>query len=381
MSLISLHSIRELLGQSVQETGAKARSVGGSSEQGEEKTHLRLLTETLASWRLTYHLQSPTNLVSYQKLSHLISEILNKHQRDPNLVARANSLPNSPNLLFSSPCIIMYSSHHASVVEYSKASISNLTGTAVDGEIEIHLGPVILYGCVGWGYAAGTHIKKLQTVQNKVLRTITGTDIRTRVDHLHEITKTKTLQEIFKERREMFYKQSAEHENPLIRKLGNYDPHDRRSYKRPRLLFFLYQYPTVHIQVSEYCTLLLLPNTSSLIQYGTSDRFVNNRRVRYTDNRQTGESHSQTPFKTIMRMMEQVKTMTRVEWGTLTPHRNTVTRGCTVTCGTHLSSEQETQKPWKKFMLICVPFDLVSELQPSDSIKRFLDHTRYRSTC
>nr|CAD7429701.1 unnamed protein product [Timema monikensis] len=66
----------------------------------------------------------------------------------------------------------------------------------------------------GWGYAAGTHIKKLQTVQNKVLRTITGTDIRTRVDHLHEITKTKTLQEIFKERREKFYKQSAEHENP-----------------------------------------------------------------------------------------------------------------------------------------------------------------------
>nr|CAD7196590.1 unnamed protein product [Timema douglasi] len=102
-------------------------------------------------------------------------------------------------------------------------------------EIEFNNDPVILYGCVGWGYAAGTHIKKLQTIQNKVLRTITGTDIRTRVDHLHEITKTKTLQEIFKERREKFYKQSAEHGNPLIQKLGNYDPLDRRSYKRPRL--------------------------------------------------------------------------------------------------------------------------------------------------
>nr|CAD7403431.1 unnamed protein product [Timema poppensis] len=69
-------------------------------------------------------------------------------------------------------------------------------------EVGFNNDPVFLYGCVGWGYSAGTHIMKLQTIQNKVLRTITGTDIRTRVDYLHEITKTKTLQEIFKERRE-----------------------------------------------------------------------------------------------------------------------------------------------------------------------------------
>nr|CAD7570347.1 unnamed protein product [Timema californicum] len=63
--------------------------------------------------------------------------------------------------------------------------------------------PIILYGCVGWDYAAKTHINKLQTVQNKILRLITGTDIRTRTDHLHAITKSKTLPDIFKENRKI----------------------------------------------------------------------------------------------------------------------------------------------------------------------------------
>nr|CAD7593718.1 unnamed protein product [Timema genevievae] len=42
--------------------------------------------------------------------------------------------------------------------------------------------PIILYGCVDWGYASKTHINKLQTVQSKILRLIAGTDIRTRTD-------------------------------------------------------------------------------------------------------------------------------------------------------------------------------------------------------
>nr|CAD7569570.1 unnamed protein product [Timema californicum] len=51
------------------------------------------------------------------------------------------------------------------------------------------------------GYAANTHINKLQTVQDKVLRLITGMNLRTRNDHLHAMTNSKTLSEIFKERR------------------------------------------------------------------------------------------------------------------------------------------------------------------------------------
>nr|CAD7419511.1 unnamed protein product [Timema poppensis] len=43
--------------------------------------------------------------------------------------------------------------------------------------------PIILYGCIGWGYAAKSHVNKLQTTQNKILKLITGVDIRTRTDH------------------------------------------------------------------------------------------------------------------------------------------------------------------------------------------------------
>nr|CAD7392103.1 unnamed protein product [Timema cristinae] len=57
--------------------------------------------------------------------------------------------------------------------------------------------PIILYGCVGWGYAAKSHVTKLQTTQNKILRLITGVDIRTRTDHLHTMTKTKYLLAFF----------------------------------------------------------------------------------------------------------------------------------------------------------------------------------------
>nr|CAD7425533.1 unnamed protein product [Timema monikensis] len=95
--------------------------------------------------------------------------------------------------------------------------------------------PIMLYGCVGWGYAAKTHIAKLQTTQNMILRVITGVDRRTRTDNLHNMTNSKTLTEIFKERREKFYIQSAAHMNPIIRSLGNYDPYEGGSYKRPRL--------------------------------------------------------------------------------------------------------------------------------------------------
>nr|CAD7426168.1 unnamed protein product [Timema monikensis] len=95
--------------------------------------------------------------------------------------------------------------------------------------------PILLYACVGWGYAAKTLLKKLQTIQNRVLRTITGVDIRTRIDQLHVMTRNKTLAELFQEMRNNFYEKAGNHDNPIIRALGDYDPHEQRSYKRPRL--------------------------------------------------------------------------------------------------------------------------------------------------
>ena len=45
----------------------------------------------------------------------------------------------------------------------------------------------LLYACPVWGHAANTHIHKLQVIQNRAARKITGVDMYTRINQLHEM--------------------------------------------------------------------------------------------------------------------------------------------------------------------------------------------------
>ena len=54
--------------------------------------------------------------------------------------------------------------------------------------------PALLYAAPIWGgIASRSAIKKLQLVQNKCLRMVTGHDIRTKITTLHEETKVKMI--------------------------------------------------------------------------------------------------------------------------------------------------------------------------------------------
>nr|CAD7432844.1 unnamed protein product [Timema monikensis] len=46
---------------------------------------------------------------------------------------------------------------------------------------------------------------------------------------------TETCKKAMAEMRNNFYEKAGNHDNPIVRALGDYDPHEQRSYKRPRL--------------------------------------------------------------------------------------------------------------------------------------------------
>ncbi|KAJ8890103.1 hypothetical protein PR048_009610 [Dryococelus australis] len=72
-------------------------------------------------------------------------------------------------------------------------------------------------------HATRTHIKSIQTTQNKILRTAMGATRLTPTDELHNRAKTKKITTIITDRNADFYHKTSNHENPAIRRLGTYD--------------------------------------------------------------------------------------------------------------------------------------------------------------
>lgn len=85
----------------------------------------------------------------------------------------------------------------------------------------------LLYGYEVWGKAAKTHTRKLQTVQNKILRTILQPPRGTRTLELHQQSHLESVQDEMKKAINQFYNKIRTHGNPLIRRLGKYSRVDR----------------------------------------------------------------------------------------------------------------------------------------------------------
>jgi hypothetical protein len=83
---------------------------------------------------------------------------------------------------------------------------------------------ILTYASPVWGYAADTHINKLQTFQNKVLRTITKLPRVTPIVTLHEQTGMSLIRNHIKSLAREMYQKSATSENSQIQELGHYDP-------------------------------------------------------------------------------------------------------------------------------------------------------------
>jgi glucan biosynthesis protein len=88
-----------------------------------------------------------------------------------------------------------------------------------------------------WGGADKKHIRKLQIVQNKVLRIIAKAPLGTRTDTLHSELNIDPLITFAQKLASKFYDKTTKSTNPLIKTLGQYNPHRKTKHKRPKAIF------------------------------------------------------------------------------------------------------------------------------------------------
>lgn len=97
--------------------------------------------------------------------------------------------------------------------------------------------PIITYAAPVWGYTCKTNIKKLQVLQNKMLRIATKAPPRTRTTHTHHVSNTPMLGEHIWQLAKNVYKTSASNTlNPLVRQIGEYDPTRYTKHPTPKTM-------------------------------------------------------------------------------------------------------------------------------------------------
>lgn len=83
------------------------------------------------------------------------------------------------------------------------------------------IAPVVNYAMPLWGSCAEVHKKKLQVIQNRLLRTILNLPRETRISDLHRIAKCKTINERIEDAFNWFIASAQSSENTLIRAVIN----------------------------------------------------------------------------------------------------------------------------------------------------------------
>lgn len=96
--------------------------------------------------------------------------------------------------------------------------------------------PTMTYAATVWGYAANCHMKKLQTIQNKTLRLVFDAPWFVRNTQLHQDAQLPTIREFLQDSATKLYGTIQDHDNPLIRTLGDYNEDDFHRHKRPRMV-------------------------------------------------------------------------------------------------------------------------------------------------
>lgn len=99
-----------------------------------------------------------------------------------------------------------------------------------------HIRPLMTYGAPCWAYAAPTRLRRLQLIQNKVLRIISNAPRYTRTVDLHNEYRLERLSVVFKKLATRLYRNSRHSNNPFILRLGNYDHNHRWKHNRPKTL-------------------------------------------------------------------------------------------------------------------------------------------------
>jgi len=78
----------------------------------------------------------------------------------------------------------------------------------------------LLYAASVWAPASRSYLNKLQVTQNKFLRVTLNVTRDTRIEDLHKLAKIESIDDIMSRMLKTAY--NHDHDNPLIKEIGNY---------------------------------------------------------------------------------------------------------------------------------------------------------------
>lgn len=96
------------------------------------------------------------------------------------------------------------------------------------------LRPILTYGSLVWGTAAASHLKRLQVVQNKCLRTAVNAPFRYNMSRLHEELGIPKLQTFIHKLSTKKLQSAGNHQNTLVTQALRYTPERRPHRNRPK---------------------------------------------------------------------------------------------------------------------------------------------------
>ena len=94
--------------------------------------------------------------------------------------------------------------------------------------------PIITYGYPAWGSIATSHLKKLEVLQNRALRTITGAPWFVRNSYIHSNLQIKTIPEFLLDIATSFEDSLHRTENELLTSIWTYQNNPHFKYPRSR---------------------------------------------------------------------------------------------------------------------------------------------------
>ena len=90
------------------------------------------------------------------------------------------------------------------------------------------------YSCVVFSHARTRHLHRLQTLQNRYLRKITGAPWFVRNARLHVDLRVPTIGQFMKRISTRFFESAVRHRNPLVQAAAKYTPSRISRIRRPR---------------------------------------------------------------------------------------------------------------------------------------------------
>ena len=137
---------------------------------------------------------------------------------------------------------LIFKTHIDSTVQKTSRKISYLYPMLTSHRLQIHtrldiysavIRSSMLYASPAWCHIVPSHLRKLQVLQNRALRIISGHSRDTRISQLHEDLRITTIPEELQKGRRRFWTRSQNSPNPAMNNIGTLVS-NRFCYRRPQ---------------------------------------------------------------------------------------------------------------------------------------------------